>query len=513
MRIVIELKRGSLPKLTLNRLFSHTALQQNFNINNLALVNGRPQQLNLKEMLKYFVEHRKEVVIRRARYDLAKAEERAHILEGLKIALENIDEVIAIIKASKDVATARDALIRRFDFSEKQAQAILDMRLQRLTSLETQKILDELKEVMALIAYLKDLLASDFKILEVVRNETLEIAKRFGDPRRTDIISDEVEEINIEDLIKKEDVVVLISNKGFVKRLPASAYKSQGRGGKGSSATKLKNDDFMENLFIASTHDYLLFITSEGKAYWMKVHEIPEANKTARGTPIKTLLAISANEEISAVVALKEFSEDQYLFMATGRGIVKKVKTVDFVNAKARGILAIKLNKGDRLISALLSEGINQMVLISRKGSALRFSEDVVRPMGRATRGVQGIRLTKDDELAGVLRVTEGEQMLLLSEKGMGKRIEYDNFSSHGRATKGQIAYKVSERTGELIGALSVKAEDDLVCITSQGNIIRLDLKDVPVQGKTAMGVRIVNIIEPDILVGMARIISEREED
>lgn len=513
MRIVIELKKGAIPKLTLNRLFSHTALQQNFNVNNLALVKGRPQLLNLKELIQYFVEHRREVVIRRARYDLARAEERAHILEGLKIALENIDEVIAIIKASKDTATAREALMDRFALSEKQAQAILDMRLQRLTSLETQKILEELKEVLALIAYLKELLASEHKILQVVREETLEIAKKYGDPRRTEIIADEVEEINIEDLIKKEDVVVLISNKGFAKRQPATSYRSQGRGGKGSAAAKLKNDDFVEHIFIASTHDYLLFVTSEGKAYWIKVHEIPEGNKAARGTPLKTLVSISANEEISGVVALKEFSEENYLLLATRKGIVKKVKTQDFINAKSRGIAAIRLDNGDRIISTLLSEGKDEIVLISRQGSALRCTEEAIRPTGRSSRGVQGIRLSKEDELAAVLRVKNDEQMLLVSENGFGKRTGYDNFSLHGRATRGQIAYKVSEKTGELVGALSVREEDDLVCITSQGNMIRLDLKEIPLLGKNAMGVRLVNIVKPDLLVGMARVVMERDEE
>jgi len=512
MRIIIELKRGSSPKLTLNRLFSHTALQQNFNVNALALVRGRPRLLTLKEMISCFVDHRFEVVTRRARYDLAKAEERAHILEGLKIALENIDEVIAIIKASKDVAAAKERLMERFSFSDRQAQAILDMRLQRLTSLETQKILDELAEVLALIAYLKDLLSSDQKILGVVKDETLEISKKYGDQRRTEIVLDEVEEINIEDLIKKEDVVVLVSNRGFIKRFPAAAYRSQGRGGKGSVTAKLKNDDFLEHLFIASTHDYLLFMTSEGKAYWIKVHEIPEANRIARGTPIKTLLAISANEEITAILSLTEFSEQTAIFMATRKGIVKKSLTSDFANAKARGIRAISLDNGDRLISALLSTGKDEIVLISRRGNALRFGEESVRVMGRASRGVQGIRLSTDDELAAALRVKAGEQMLIVSENGMGKRIEYDNFSAHGRATRGQIAYRTTEKTGEIIGALSVTAEDDLVCITSQGNILRLDLKEVPVMGKSAMGVRIVNIVKPDVLVGCARVVNENNE-
>jgi len=346
MRIVIELKRGSVPKVVLNQLFSHTPLQQNFNVANLALVDGRPKQLNLKELIHYFVRHRVEVVTRRAKYDLKKAEERAHILEGLKIALDNIDEVVQIIKSSNDVNEARERLMARFALSEKQSQAILDMRLQKLTSLETKKIEEELREIQALIAYLKDLLSSEHKILQVVREETEEIAQKYGDDRRTEIVIDEVEEINIEDLIQKEDMVVLVSNKGYVKRVPVSSYRSQGRGGKGSSSAKLISEDFVEHLFIASTHDYILFVTNEGKAYWMKVHEIPEGSRASRGSHIKALLEISANEDITTIVSLEGFREDQYLFMATARGIVKKVRTIDFRNARRRGIIAIKLDDG-----------------------------------------------------------------------------------------------------------------------------------------------------------------------
>ncbi|MEW5814594.1 MAG: DNA topoisomerase (ATP-hydrolyzing) subunit A [Spirochaetota bacterium] len=509
MRIVIELRRGIIPKVVLNQLFSMTQLQQNFSINNLALVKGIPKILNLKDLITCFIEHRKEVVIRRTKFDLEKAEERAHILEGLKIALDNIDEVIAIIKKSSTVETARVNLVKRFSLSEKQAQAILDMRLQKLTSLETKKLMDELLEIQAFITYLKALLSSETKILGVVKQETLDIARDYGDARRTEIIPDEVQEINIEDLIQKEDMVVLISNRGFIKRIPVSAYKSQSRGGKGLSSATLKNEDFIVHLFIASTHDYILFITSEGKAYWLKVHEIPEASRTARGQQMKTLLAISANEEITAVVSLQEFTEDNCIFMATGRGVVKKVTTSDFSNARTRGIIAIKLDSGDRLVSAMLTSGKDEVVLVTRGGNALRFKEESVRAMGRASRGVQGIRLVKGDELAGALTVNTEEQMLLISGNGYGKRIEYDNFSAHGRATKGQIAYKTSEKTGEIVGTLSVKKEDDLVCITSQGNALKLKLKEIPVMGKAAHGVRIVNIQKPDAVVGMARVVNE----
>lgn len=509
LRIVIELKKGAIPKVTLNRLFTLTPLQQNFNVNALALVDGRPKLLDLKEIIHHFIRHRTEVVTRRARFDLKRAEERAHILEGLRIALENIDEVIALIKASKTVDVARTGLMERFSLSEAQATAILDMRLQKLTSLETEKILEELKEVLAQIAYLKDLLSSETKILGVVKDETEQIATDYGDDRRTEIVPDEVEEINIEDLIKKEDMVVLISNRGYVKRVPLSAYRNQGRGGKGSSSANLASEDFVEHLFIASTHDYILFVSSEGKAYWLKVHELPEATRTARGQHIKSLLAISVNEEITTVVSLQDFTDDNYLFMATSRGVVKKVQTSAFVNARTRGINAINLDAGDKLVTAKLTSGHGEVVLVSKGGNALRFNESSVRPMGRASRGVTGMKLDSEDELAGVLSVDPDEQMLLVSEFGYGKRTEFELFNVHGRATRGQVVYKTNEKTGELVGVVPVKNEDEVVFITSLGNTIKLRVEEIPTMGKTAHGVRIVNIDKPDFLVGVARVVKE----
>ena len=509
MRIVIELRRSVSPKVVLNQLYSHTQLQQNFNVNFLALVDGKPRLLNLKDAIVCFVGHRQEVVTRRARYDLRKAEERAHILEGLKIALQNIDEVVEIIKASENVDEARTRLMDRFSLSEKQAQAILDMRLQRLTSLETQKILDELKEIRALIEYLKDLLSSEEKILGVVKDETAEMVRKFGDERRTQIVPDEIEAIDEEDLIQKEDMVIVMSNRGFIKRVPVSAYRNQGRGGKGASSATLKNDDFVENLFVASTHDHIMFVSNLGKAYWMKVHEIPEAGRTARGQHIKALLVIGADEDITTVLPLTEFSDETFIFMSTARGVVKKANTNVFANARTRGIIAIKLDISDRLISAHLTTGSDEVVLLTRKGNALRFKEDQVRAMGRSTRGMRGIRLSNEDELVGALCVRDDEQMLLLSENGYGKRIEYGNFTPHSRGTRGQIAYKVSERTGELVGVVAVTKQDELVCITSQGNTVKLKLEEVPVLGKTAQGVRIVNISPPDFVVGMARVVKE----
>jgi DNA gyrase subunit A len=512
MRIVVELRKGVSPKVILNQLFAHTQMQIAFGVINLALVKGLPRTLTLKEILEHFVAHRKEVVTRRSRFDLAKAEERAHILQGLKIALENIDEVIAIIKKSADAATARISLVERFSLSERQAQAILDMRLQRLTSLEVQKIVDELNEVLALIETLKAILASEQRIYGLVREETEEISKKFGDDRRTEIIEEEAEEINVEDLITEEDMAVLISNRGYIKRIPVTAYRRQGRGGKGSSSALLKQDDFIEQFFIASTHDFVLFITNQGKAYWVKVHEIPESSRQAKGQSIKVLLSLGSEEEITAVVNLRNFTDERFVLMATRQGVVKKVKISEFANAKTRGILAIKLDQGDGLVTALLTSGSDEVVLVTRKGIALRFNEEAVRAMGRASHGVQGIRLSQKDELAGVAMVAQGEQMLLLSEFGFGKRTAYENFSAHGRGTRGQICYKATEKTGEVVGVLSVSDKDDLVCITSQGNTLKLRLSEVATLGKTAMGVRIVNITRPDVVVGVARVVKEEEE-
>lgn len=513
MRIVIELKKGAIAKIVLNQLFSHTALQSSFSVNNLALVHGRPKCLKLKELIHYFIEHRVDVVTRRTKFDLRKAQERAHILEGLVIALANIDEVVAIIRASRDVDVAKSKLCERFLLSDIQAQAIVDMRLGRLTSLEVEKLKQELAEIQALIAYLKSLLEDEKKLRGVIKDETRTIADKFGDPRRTEIVADEVESINIEDLIKKEEMVILISNVGFIKRVPVSAYRSQGRGGKGMNSAKLVEDDFVEQLFVASTHDYVMFITSAGKAYWMKVHEIPEASRTARGAHIKALLPVAPNEETTTVVALKEFSETENLFMATARGVVKKVKTNDFVNAKTRGIIAINLDEGDKLVSALLTKGDDEVVIISRKGQALRINEKQVRAMGRASRGVSGMRLDSDDEIAGVLRVDDVNKMLVLSEYGYGKRVDFSEFTVHGRGTGGQKIYTISEKTGDIVGCATVTDGDMIMCLTSQGKSIKLEADEVNLMGRAAQGVRVVYIDRPDFVIGVERVARDEETE
>ncbi|MDR3334987.1 MAG: DNA gyrase subunit A, partial [Treponema sp.] len=516
IRIVVELKKGAILKVVLNQLFSNTQLQTTFGIINLALVNGRPLCLNLKELIHHFVEHRVDVVTRRIQYDLRKAEERAHILEGLVIALANIDEVVAIIRASHDVAAARLNLQERFALSQAQSEAIVEMRLGRLTSLEIEKIQQELAELKIQIDYFKSLLADDKKLRGVITDETRSIAERYGDKRRTEIVNGEVENINIEDLIKKEEMMILISNLGYVKRVPVSSYRNQGRGGKGMQSAKLTEDDFVEQIFVASTHEYIMFITNAGKAYWMKVHELPEGSRTSKGAHIKSLLTVSPNEDITAIVALKDFSDDPaanggccYLFMGTARGGVKKVAVSEFSNARTRGIIAIKLAEGDKLVSALLTSGNDEVVLISRKGQALRTGEDQVRPVGRSSRGVTGMKLDSDDELTGLLKVVPEEKMLILSEYGYGKRVDCTEFSSHGRGTGGQKIYTVTEKAGELIGCVNVQDNEEIMCITSQGKSIKLKVSDIRVMGRGAQGVRIVSIDKPDFVTGVDRIVKE----
>jgi len=511
IRIVLELRKGAITKIVLNQLFMHTPLQSTFGVINLALVDGAPKCLNLKELIVYFVQHRFEVITRRSQFELKKAEERAHILRGLVIALKNIDEVVAIIKASKNIDTAKARLRERFDLSEAQAQAIVDMRLGRLTSLETEKILAELKEIETRIEYLKSLLADPGAIYQVIKQETHDLAEKYGDERRTEIVPNQVEQINLEDLIKPEEMVILISNKGFIKRISVNQYRSQGRGGKGSNSASLLDDDFIQQLFIANTHDYLLFISSWGKAYWLKALEIPEASRQARGSHVRSLLAISEDEEITAVVDFSDFSEHEFILMGTLNGVVKKVATKEFANAKTRGIIGISLDEGDRLVSAILTGGSDEVVLISRNGLALRMEESQVRQMGRTARGVRGISLQEGDELAAMLRVDSQESMLIITQKGSGKRVRYELFTPHARGTHGQIIYDPDEASGEVIKAVSVREEDEVVAITSTGKTIKLSVSSVREMGKAAHGVRIVNIDPPDSVIGMDKIIQQQE--
>jgi DNA gyrase subunit A len=513
MRIVIDLKRGAIAKIVLNQLFAKTALQSNFGVINLALVKGRPVVLTLKQLIQYFVEHRDEVVTRRTKFELAKALARAHILEALIVAINNIDEVIKIIRGSRDAEDAKNGLMKRFQFDDIQAQAIVDMQLKRLTHLEIDDLKKELAELEALIAHLRDLLEHHEKLLALIKTETNELAEKYGDDRRTDIVSDEVEQINVEDMIKEEDMVVLVSKLGYIKRIAASQYKSQGRGGKGSVSANLVEDDYISQIFIASTHDNIMFITNEGKAYWIKAHEIPEASKTSRGAHIKSLLAVSADEEITTIVAVKEFSETQYVLMATSNGIVKKSALSDFSNAKAKGILAIKLDEGDKLISAILTQGKDDVFLISRRGKALRISEEDVRVMGRASRGTKGMKLAEGDEISAAVRVEKDKSIMLVTEKGYGKRIIVEDFKPHGRGTGGQRCYGNTEEKGEIIGALSVSADDEVLCITSQGKTLRVPASTIKEQGAGSSGVTLVKIESPDYLVGVDRVQDDDDDE
>lgn len=513
IRIVIDLKRGAVAKVVINQLFLHTPLQSNFNINNLALVNGRPKQLGLIDMIRHYVEHREEVVERRTRYDLRKAEERAHILLALKIALENIDEVIAIIKQSKDNTEAARNLIARFLFSEIQAQAIIDMKLGRLSHLETEKLLEEYDETMKKIAYYKELLADKAKILLVVKTEIIEISQKYGDRRRTEIEMEEVDGMNIEDLIKEEDVVVVISHKGFAKRVPVEEYRSQGRGGKGVRGATLRDEDFVEHLFIGSTHEYVMGVTNRGKAYWIKIHEIPSGSKTSKGESIKRLLPLEDGEEITSIVNFKEFDENLYLLMVTKKGVIKKVNLPLFRNARTRGITAILLDEGDVLVQCELLSEEGDCMIVTKKGKGLRFSEADVRAMGRASRGVRGIKLLGDDEVVGLLQVSSQKCMLLVTENGQGKQIQFNQFRRHGRGTMGQRIYSCNSKAGYIVGALSVDDEDDVVCITSLGQSIRIPVATISVQKAYASGVRVTKIKENDRIVALARTDADKAED
>ena len=512
MRIVIDLKRGAVTKIVINQLFAKTALQSTFGVINLALVKGRPQTLNLKQLIQYFVEHRDIVVTRRTQFELRKAKAREHILEALIVAVDAIDEVIKIIRGSRDEAEAKVGLMQRFSFDDEQAQAIVDMRLGRLTNLRIDELRKEMAELKNFIAYLEDLLAHHEKILGIVKSETNEIAEKYGDDRRTQIVSGEVEEINVEDMIKEEDMVVLISKLGYIKRVPVSLYRSQSRGGKGSISAKLVEEDYINQMFVASTHDYINFITTAGKCYWIKVHEIPEASKTSRGSHIKSLLQVTANEDVSAIVGLRDFTEGQYLFMATANGVVKKTPTTEFKNAKSRGMQAVRLDEGDHLVSAIFSSGKDELLLVSRRGQALRISEEEVRPMGRASRGVIGMKLSQGDELCAAIHVEEDAKILVITEKGIGKRVDFEEFSAHGRGTGGQKIFGNVDDKGEIIGALTVKDNDSVMCITGQGTSIRVKAEDISKQGRASSGVKVVDITSPDYVVGIDRIANDEEE-
>ena len=528
MRLVVELKKGTVTKLVLNQLFAKTDLQSNFGIINLALVPKekegvppryeepgyltlpavylKPEILNLKQLIGHYVSHRDEVITRRTIYDLKVAKHRMHILEALITAINNIDEVIKIIRGSESTEIAKLFLEKRFNFDDEQAQAIVDMQLKRLTHLQIEDLQKEIKELQAWIDYLQDLLEHHEKILNLIKEDVNKLAEKYGDDRRTDIIADEVEQINVEDMIKEEDMVVMISKLGYMKRVSVTQYKKQSRGGTGSNSASLIEDDYVNQLFIGSTHDHILFVTNIGKAYWIKVHEIPESSKNARGTNIKSLIAIGADEEITTVVTLREFSEDQYLFMTTANGIVKKVQTSEFSNAKTRGIIGLKLRDGDKLISAIPTDGESEVLLVTRRGKALRFSEKDVRCMGRASSGIKGMKLSEGDEISGAIKIEADDSILLLTEKGYGKRVKFENFNPHGRGTGGQKIFGNTDSRGEIVGVLAVSDKDEIVCMTSQGKTLRVTAETITQQGNQSTGVKVVKVSEPDFLVGFDKV-------
>jgi len=514
IRIVVELKVGAEPMVVLNQLFARTALQSNFNVNNLALVQGRPQMLTLKDMLVYYIRHREEVVTRRTRYDLRKAQERAHILRGLKIGLDNIDEVIQIIKDSADNTIAAERLIARFSLDQIQAQAIIDMKLGRLSHLESSKILEELADLEQKISYYQDLLSDEVKILKLVQSEVRALPATLApkDRRLTQIVREELGQATLEDFIKDEQVVVLISNKGFAKRIPTEEYEAHGRAGKGTRTTKLQDGDFVDHMFVASTHEYVMFVTNAGKAYYTKVFEIPEASKTAKGTSIKNILQLETTEKITSIISFKEFSDDHYLMMATRNGVVKKVSLTNFINAKVRGIRALFLDEGDELLSCELIQEGDEVMLITKLGRGLRFRQEDVRAMGRASRGVRGIRLLGDDQVAGLLKVDDSKRILMITENGQGKQVTFDSFTVHGRATQGQKIYRLGGKASFIVGVLSVDDDNDVVCVTLMGQTLRVHVNAISIQGRNAAGVKVVTMkFNGDSIVAIAS--TERDEE
>ena len=503
LRMVLELKRDSVPQVVMNQLFKFTAMQSTFGINLLAIVNNRPEVLNLKQILHHFIDHRREIIVRRTRFDLAKAEARAHILEGLKIALDNLDLVIKLIRGSANPAEAKELLMAKLSLSDKQAQAILDMRLQRLTGLERDKILAEYREVIKEIARLRAILNSEELVRQIVREETLEIAGDYGDIRRTEIVA-QTSEIDLEDMIAEEDMVVTLSHTGYIKRTPASLYRSQLRGGKGKKGMGTKDEDFVEKLFVASTHHYLLIFTDAGRLYWLKVHELPQAGRASKGKAIVNLVNVASDEQVTTVLAVKEFAEERNVLMATAKGTVKKTDLMAFSRPRAGGIIAINLNEGDRLVSARLTDGDMEVFLATRHGKAIRFAEDKVRAMGRVAAGVKGVDLEGDDLVVAMEAVAGSPTVLTVTANGFGKRTRLDEYPLRNRGGKGVITIKTSERNGPVVGALVVDDEEEMMLISDQGQIIRIRVGGINVLGRNTQGVKLIGLKPGERLVGVA---------
>ena len=510
MRVVIELKRDGQPAVTLNQLFKHTQMQVTFGVIMLALVNGQPRVLTLQQMMHYFLEHRMDVLIKRTQFDLDAAERRAHILEGYIIALDNIDAVIQTIKKSKDTETAKVNLMKKFKLSEIQAKAILDMRLQRLTGLERQKIEDEYKSILKFIEKLKGILTNEKRRWQIIKEELLALREKYADERRTKIEM-QLKEFKLEDIIAEEDVVVTISHAGFIKRFPVSGYRRQGRGGKGVTGAGTREEDFIEHMFVASTHHYIMFFTDRGKCYWLKVHEIPEGGRATKGRSILNLIEKDKEENITAFVSVKEFTDDKYIVMVTEQGTIKKTVLSAYSNIRKGGIIAINLSGSDRLIEAKLSEGQNDIVIGTRDGMAIRFNEKDVRDMGRTATGVRGIKLGKKDVVIGMLVIRNATTLMVVTEKGFGKRSEIEDYRITKRGGKGVITVKTSDRNGKLIAMKEVNDADELVIITTGGMVIRQAVHELRVMGRNTQGVRLIRLNEGDDIADIARVIPEDE--
>ncbi len=512
MRIAVGLKKDGMAPVVINQLFKHTRLESTFGVIFLAIVDNRPELLDLKQILEHFILHRKQIVIRRTRFDLAKAEARAHILEGLTIALDHLDEVVALIRRSATPAEAREGLMAGFGLSELQAQAILDMRLQRLTGLERRKIVEEYQSVLADIARLREILASERRVLDIIKEELAELKTQFGDPRLTEIV-EEAREISIEDMIAEEDMVVTISNRGYIKRNPITIYRSQRRGGKGVTAMGTREDDFVERLFVASTHHTFLFFTNLGKVYWCKCYDIPQAGRLSLGKAVVNLLNMAEQERLTTVLAVPEFAPGKYVLMATKNGLVKKTDLMAYSRPRTGGIIAINLLPGDELIAAHITDGTMNVFLGSAEGKAIRFHESDVRPSGRTATGVRGMSLADEEKLVGMEVLSHGETLFTVTENGYGKRTSIDEYPVHRRGGKGVIAIKTSARNGRVVAILVVNDQDDLMLMTSIGKVIRTSIRGISVISRNTQGVKLIGVDEGERVVGAARLGEKDEEE
>jgi DNA gyrase subunit A len=513
MRIVMEVRRDANANVLLNNLYKHTALQTTFGINMLALVNGHPRVLNLKQCLQYYLDHQVVVIKRRTAFELRKAEARAHILEGLRIALDHIDEIITLIRGSQNTDIAREGLMTRFNLSEKQAQAILDMRLQRLTGLERDKIEAEYQELVALIAELKAILADEEKVLEIIREELLEVKERFNDKRRTEILAGGLEMIEDEDLIPRENIIITLTNKGYIKRLPVSTYRSQKRGGRGIQGMGTNEDDFVEHLLSTSTHDTILFFTNKGKVYRLKGYEIPEYSRTAKGIPIINLLEIDKEEWINAIIPVSELVDDWFLFFTTRKGISKRTPLSSFANIRKGGLIAVGLHEGDELISVRLTDGSKDIIIGTKDGMLIRFPESDVRSMGRTAAGVKGINLSEGDDVVGMEILEDNLDVLIVTEHGYGKRTQAGEYRIQSRGGKGLKTVNITEKNGKVIAVKAVTEENDLMLITAAGVLIRMSINDISQIGRTTQGVKLIRLDENEHVATVAVVEKEEEEE